>query len=189
MTRNLQYVPYGYEPPTATHKGTMVYYDTFEQITDRALKLFAETGTALSFTKLVLYPLHEETARRMWKQPVRSYYKRVNELGEWQREQAFIAVVIESWEGKRKKYTPIEAAIRFLMEKYATPLFLYMTPETANLCASYASFEEWIRDVRLVISSEPPELHPKLAQYRNRWNTIEEATSRHGKVDKEQAEL
>lgn len=44
MTRNLQYVPYGYEPPIETHKGTMVYYDTFEQITARELELFAETG-------------------------------------------------------------------------------------------------------------------------------------------------
>ncbi|MBE7897967.1 hypothetical protein G7L40_23925 [Paenibacillus polymyxa] len=189
MTRNLQYVPYGYEPPIETHKGTMVYYDTFEQTTASELELFAETGAALSFTKLVLYPLHEETVRRMWKLPVRSYYKRVDELGEWQREQALSAVVIENWEGKRKKYTPIEAAIRFLAEKYATPLFLYMSPETANLCASYASFGEWIRNVRLVLSSEPLELHPKLVQYRNRWNTVKEATNHDSKVDKEEHEL
>ncbi|MGM1020245.1 MAG: hypothetical protein ACQEXV_06780 [Bacillota bacterium] len=189
MTRNLRYVPYGYEPPVETHKGTMIYYDTFEQITARELDIFAKTGGTLSFKKLVLYPLHEETVRRMWKQSVRSYYKRVDDLGEWQREQALSAVVIESWEGKRKKYTPIEAAIRFLAEKYPPPLFLYMSPETANLCASYASFDEWIRNVRLVLSTEPLELHPKLAQYCNRWNTVEEAINRQSKVDKEHPEL
>lgn len=188
MTRNLQYVPYGYEPPIETHKGTMVYYDTFEQITARELELFAETGAALSFTKLVLYPLHEETVRRMWKQPVRSYYKRVDELGEWQREQALSAVVIENWEGKRKSIHRLKQPSVFGGKVY-DPTFLYMSPETANLCASYASFGEWIRNVRLVLSSAPQELHPKLAQYRNRWNTVEEATNRDSKVDKAEHEL
>lgn len=64
-----------------------------------------------------------------------------------------------------------------------------MSPETANLCASYASFDEWIRNVRLLLSTEPLELHPKLAQYRNRWNTVEEAINRQSKVDKEHHEL
>lgn len=59
----------------------------------------------------------------------------------------------------------------------------------ANLCASYASFGEWIRNVRLVLSSEPLQLHPKLAQYRNRWNTVEEAINRDSKVDKAEHEL
>ncbi len=125
MTRNLQYVPYGYEPPIETHKGTMVYYDTFEQITARELELFAETGAALSFTKLVLYPLHEETVRRMWKQPVRSYYKRVDELGEWQREQALSAVVIESWEGKRKSIRRLKQPSVFGGKVYDPTFFVH----------------------------------------------------------------
>lgn len=49
MTRNLQYVPYGYEPPIETHKGTMVYYDTFEQITARELELLPKRGCIIFY--------------------------------------------------------------------------------------------------------------------------------------------
>ena len=80
------------------------------------------------------------------------------------------AVTIEGWEGKRKKYTPIEAALRHMTEKYPAPHFVYLSPEMANQFASFSSFEEWIVKVRLLLSASPGQLHPRLEKYRHRWN-------------------
>ena len=69
MPRNLEYVPYGYEPPKPTTKGTLIFYDLFEQVQEdleQAVAILEER----SFVKLVLYPSHEETAKRMFKEPV-----------------------------------------------------------------------------------------------------------------------
>lgn len=184
MKRNLQYVPYGYEPPPETHKGTLVYYDSFEQISDEQLLQFVRAGENLSFQRLVLYPLHEDTVKRMGTAPVSAFHKRVQRLQEWQDEHESGMIAIEAWEGKRKKYTPIEAAIRFVTEKYKKPLFFYMSPETANVCATFSSFDEWIKNIRLLLIEEPQTLHPKLAQYSHRWSTIQRTNHLDSKVDK-----
>jgi hypothetical protein len=72
MDRISRKVPYGYEEEKdkQTGKGTLVYYDTFQDATDRQLDGAAWLAKERSFAKLVLYPLHEETARRMRKSPV-----------------------------------------------------------------------------------------------------------------------
>ncbi|WP_167201878.1 hypothetical protein [Paenibacillus sp. BK720] len=172
MDRGNRTVPFGHVEEPDTRKGTMVYYDTFQDVTDRQLEQAAAIAKARSFVKLVLYPLHEETARRMWKRPIEPYYKREDFLFDWRREHGDdVMIAVENWEGKRKKYTPIEAAIRHLMEAYPPPLFLYVSPETANAFASYHSFEEWIGKIRLIITEAPPDAHPNLTKFRHRWDT------------------
>ncbi len=163
-------LPYGYEPPVEQRKGTLIYYDSFEHTTDEELDLAVKIAEERSFMKFVLYPLHEETVRRMTKEPVSPFYKRDDRLHEWKRERGHQKVAIDSLEGKRKKYTPIDSALRHLTEAYASPHFLYVTPETANLFASFSSFETWIVKIRLLLTQEPRVLHPRLEQYRHRWD-------------------
>ncbi|MNW52847.1 hypothetical protein D3C74_303860 [compost metagenome] len=174
MRRNIQ-VPFGYEPPQKTRSGTMFYYDSFEEATDEDLLRAAGTAKDRAFEKLVLYPLHEETVRRMFRHvTVSSYYKREDRLHDWKREYDQRDVLIEGWEGKRKKYTPLEAALRHLTEKYPPPYFVYVTPEMGNVLASFSSFEEWIKKVRLILTEEPQQLHPRLQKYRHRWDAGED---------------
>ncbi|WP_379152796.1 hypothetical protein [Paenibacillus sp. sgz5001063] len=174
MKREIQNVPFGYEPPAAERKGTLVFYDSFEHITDQELEQAARTASERKFSKLVLYPLHEETVRRMSKEPVKSFYKREDRLHEWKREQGRSNITVESLEGKRKKYTPLDTALRHISEIYPSPYFLYLTPETANQFASYSSFEEWIVKLRLILSAAPGNLHPRLEKYRHRWDVAGE---------------
>jgi hypothetical protein len=169
MNRDIQSVPFGYEPPPEKRKGTLIYYDTFEGITDGELDLAVESMEHYSFDRLVLYPLHEETVRRMLKEPVSAFHKREKRLFEWRNNRGHLRVIVEGWEGKRKKYTPLDSALRLIEEKYKAPYFLYISPETANLFASFSSFEEWIVKIRLLLTSEPRDLHPKLAEYQHRW--------------------
>lgn len=173
MPRNLEYVPYGYEPPKPTTKGTLIFYDLFEQVQED-LEQAAAILEERSFVKLVLYPLHEETAKRMFKETVSPYYKREKQLVEWIEDHAGSSVVIEPFESKRKKYTPIDTALRHLAEKYGSPHFLILTPEMANAFASFSSFEEWIVKLRLILLSEPPYLHPRLEKFRHRWDVAGE---------------
>ncbi|WGU93968.1 hypothetical protein QJQ58_26265 [Paenibacillus dendritiformis] len=170
MGRSNITVSYGYEPPVEKEKGTLIYYDSFERATEEELDRAAEYAVMYAFKMLVLYPLHEETVKRMAKGSVAAYYKRVNRLEQWARERGGAKAAVEDWEGKRKKYTPLDAALRHLTEKYPSPYFLYVTPETANQLASFSSFTEWIGKLRLLLTSDPEETHPRLRQYAHRWS-------------------
>jgi hypothetical protein len=167
-----QKMPFGYEPPKDENKGTLVYYDSFQHITDRELSLAAYIAKERSFTRLVLYPLHEQSIKRMTKEEVSPFYKREDRLHEWKRESGETNIIVERLEIKRKKYTPIDTALRHLAETYPKPLFLLLSGEMANAFASFSSFEEWIVKIRLLITEEPAQLNPRLIQYRNRWDTI-----------------
>ncbi|OXL81855.1 hypothetical protein BCV73_01300 [Paenibacillus sp. SSG-1] len=177
MKHTVQTVPYGYEPPVQKRKGTLIYYDTFEETDEEGLNEAESLAGVLSFSKLVLYPLHEETVRRMTKEPVSPYYKREKRLEAW-RSDGHGKTVIENWEGRRKKYTPVEAALRHLTEKYPAPHFLLLTPDMANRFASYSTFGEWIVKLRLLLTEEPEAVHPKLEQYSHRWDTAQGAVSK-----------
>ncbi|WNS45487.1 hypothetical protein [Paenibacillus sp. MMS20-IR301] len=170
MKRDIQHVPYGYEPPASERKGTLIFYDSFGHISDMDLLKAAETAIERKFVKLVLYPLHEETVRRMSKEKVEPLYKREDRLHEWKREQGRSFITVEGLEGKRKKYTPLDSAMRHISGIYPAPYFLYLTPDMANLFASYSSFEEWIVKLRLVLSEAPGQLHPRLEKFRHRWD-------------------
>jgi hypothetical protein len=87
MNRNIQSVPYGYQPQEGGPKGTLIYYDSFEQITDEQLDLAVECIEQYSFTKLVLYPLHEETVRVMLKKSISAFHKREKRLLQWKQGQ------------------------------------------------------------------------------------------------------
>lgn len=172
MSEIAQKMPFGYEPPKDDRKGSLIYYDTFEHTSERELDLSADIAKERSFSKLVLYPLHEETVKRMSKESVSAYYKREDKLFEWKRERGEESIVVERLEGKRKKYTPIDSALRHLTQNYPAPHFLFVSSDTANLFASFSSFEEWIVKVRLILIMEPSKLHPRLEQYRHRWESI-----------------
>ncbi|RKP57298.1 hypothetical protein D7Z26_04780 [Cohnella endophytica] len=165
-----QNVPYGYEPRPERNTGTLIYYDIFEDTSNEELDAVADTADGRTFAKLVLYPIHEETAKRMFKFPVSPYYKREKHLREWMLDRASDKTTIDGWEGKRKKYTPIDAALRHLTETLPSPHFLYLTPEMANTFASFSSFEEWIVRIRMLLTAEPVALHPRLERFRNRWD-------------------
>ncbi len=169
MKHTVASVPFGYEPPEESHRGTLIYYDTFENTTDQELDAAEKTAEERSFSRYVLYPLHEETAKRMLKQPVRALYKREKQLASWKQDRGS-AAVIEGFEAKRKKYTPLDTALRHLTDKFPSPHFLYLTAETANLFASYASFADWIVKLRLILADKPERVHPQLEKYRSRWD-------------------
>ncbi|AIQ64196.1 hypothetical protein PSTEL_15015 [Paenibacillus stellifer] len=174
MGRNIQHMPYGYEPSAPERKGTLIVYDSFERTTDEELNAAAEAARDMKFAKLVLYPLHEETVRRMSKEPASSYYKREDRLHEWKRDYGASYITVENLEGKRKKYTPIDSALRHLTERYPAPHFLYLTPDMANQFASFSTFEEWIRKIRLLLSKAPREIHPRLQKFSHRWSVAGE---------------
>lgn len=172
MKETVQKMPFGYEPPKDERKGTIVYYDSFEHTTERELDLAAYISKERLFLKLVLYPLHEQSVKRMTREEVSPFYKREDRLHEWKRDREEENVVVERLEIKRKKYTPIDSALRHLAETYPKPLFMLMTGEMANLFASFSSFEEWIVKIRLLLTDEPARLHPRLMQYRHRWEPV-----------------
>ena len=103
-----------------------------------------------------------------------AYYKREKRLYDWKQGRGQEKAVVDAWEGKRKKYTPIDSALRHLTEILPAPIFLYLTPEMANLFASFSSFEEWIVKIRLILSSESTMLHPRLEKYHDRWDFVNE---------------
>jgi hypothetical protein len=83
---------------------------------------------------------------------------------------------IDRWEGRRKKYTPMDTAFRYLAEKYKGPHFVYVTLDMANTIAAFDSFEEWIKKLRLCIDmklSPSTGIHPKLEAYAHRWDRVE----------------
>jgi len=169
-----QKVPYGYEPPEERTKGTIIFYDSFERVTREELDRAAELAMERSFSRLALYPVHEETMKRMSKEPVLAYYKREKKLYEWKEEREEEWISIDGWEGKRKKYTPIDHALRHLTETLPAPYFLLLTPEMANAFASFSSFGEWIGKLRLILTDMPERPRPELLNVRDRWDLAEE---------------
>lgn len=172
MRQNIQ-VPFGYEPPQKNRKGTIIFYDSFEHTTNEDLEQAVSVAEGRNFEKLVLYPLHEETVRRMFRNDVvTSYYKREDRLHEWKREHGNKSVFIEGFDGKRKKYTPFDSALRQLTEKFPAPYFVYVTPDMANVLASFSSFEGWIVKIRLLLTERPVEIHPRLLKFQHRWEHV-----------------
>ncbi|SDW69958.1 hypothetical protein [Paenibacillus sp. PDC88] len=173
MAREVYSVPYGYEPQEDEIKGTLIYYDDFDGVEDKELANALELTESKKFKKLVLYPLHDATINRMLKHSTQPFYKREDRLHDWKRDQSNERLImVEGWEGKRKKYTPMEAALRHLTEYYPAPHFVFISPLYANLFASYSFFDEWIKKIRLIINDKPRELHPNLMKYENRWEII-----------------
>lgn len=181
VDRTPRTVPYGYEPPVERRKGTLIVYDAFDADRGDAeamLARAAQCAERLAFSALVLYPIHEATLSRMVKGArFEPYVLRADRLHEWKRQSDLIDcdIAVDNWEGKRRKYTPIDAALRHLTERYRPPFFLFLSADTANRFASYDGFANWMKRLRLLIADEPVELHPMLDRCRERWMTAAEA--------------
>ncbi|UUZ82353.1 hypothetical protein LJK88_49590 [Paenibacillus sp. P26] len=176
MARDNIQVPYGYEMPKSGQgeRGSLWIYDSFEGYTMPQLEKVLRLTEERSIARAIFYPLHEETVRRMDRHSVAPYYARTDALrGLLEDSGTDVDWTIEAFEGKRKKYTPIDTALRFLEEKYEKPHFVYMTDFMANLFAGYDSFGPWIKKVRLFIAAETGlQPHPKLEAYGNRWERL-----------------
>jgi hypothetical protein len=155
-------------------KGTLFVFGDFDDIVEKELNSIFEFANERNFVKVVLYPHHDLTLRRMGIQVKNPYHSRVK----WLEELASLSVnpiptVIDEWEGKRKKYTPVETSLAFLKSKYPAPYFLYADQGYAVKISSYVTFEDWIREVRLFIKGDGRFIATKnLEKYNNRWEII-----------------
>ncbi|WP_438449269.1 hypothetical protein [Gorillibacterium sp. sgz5001074] len=173
---NIQ-VPFGYEPPVEVKKGTLIVYDDFSEAGVPQLLEIFRFAEDRGFDHVIFYPIHEETGRRMGLE-LTPYHRRAHQLEELLEEISpqtprRIRVTLDQWEGKRKKYTPVETALDFLTEKNKGPFFVWMTERLASKWGTYASFPEWIRKVRLALS--PPygnPLPPAMKEYESRWEYV-----------------
>ena len=188
MDRNGIKVPFGYEPAEETSKGTLFIYDSFDFGDDENRPATADwldtqgliqlSGWAERrfISRIVLYVPHEETLKRMGVRFPVPLYKREEAL----REAAVslhsgVRTEIDTWERKRKKYTPMDTALRYMEERYKGPYFLGLSEGTANRFASYQGFEDWIRKIRLVVAAGPDfQPHPLLSKHATRWNAAGE---------------
>ncbi|MCR8641295.1 hypothetical protein NV379_01380 [Paenibacillus sp. N1-5-1-14] len=177
MARQQIQVPFGYVEPKATMKGTMIVFDLFEDWDEDAMQVLIQYAEEKSFEKVVLYPQHEETLKRMGIKTTMPYYARVKHLHSLlkmpEANDTFVEIDIDEWEGKRKKYTPLDTSLRFLTEKNKGPYFVFMPDIYANIFAAITEFDMWIKQLRMLIDvKHVPALHPKLQALSHRWDVI-----------------
>ncbi|MBP1934950.1 hypothetical protein J2Z37_004970 [Ammoniphilus resinae] len=152
-------------------KGTLFVFDTFEFVTEEELHEIFNYSEKRGFSQVIFYPQHEETLRRMNIPVSRPYFKRLDLLFELLEESTHVMPAsIDQWEGKRKKYTPIETSLSFLTEKYQSPHFVLMNAIYADKISTYKGFEEQIRKIRLIIRAGD-HFRPNgiLQKYTHRW--------------------
>ncbi|UOF92415.1 hypothetical protein LSG31_09785 [Fodinisporobacter ferrooxydans] len=176
MARGRNMVPFGTEVAESLQKGTLVMMDAFDGFTVYELEQLIDTAEKRDFSSIVLYPHNQKTLKGMGVHIDLPYSKRLDAIRDViDAIRSPVPIQIEPLEGKREKYTPIDYALKFMMEKYDPPLFLYISDVYANQLASFPIFDEWIRKIRLLIvcrKQVPP--HPKLLQYENRWEYIQD---------------
>lgn len=171
LAKGNRQVEYGFKPEDATEKGTLIVLDSFDGFTADRLAKIAETAEAKQFARLVLFPHNEKTLKTMTSLAVQPFHKRAALLEDLVDDlRTGVRVSIDKWEEKRKKYTPVELLLRYFEETYPAPFFFYVTDGYANMFAAFASFDEMIRKVRLLVERRdgvPPSA--KLAEVRKRW--------------------
>ncbi|WP_442604155.1 hypothetical protein [Paenibacillus sp. KN14-4R] len=177
MARQQIQVPFGYVEPKASMKGTLLVFDLFEDWDEEALQRLIQYAEEKSFEKVVLYPQHEETLKRMGLKADLPYHARVKQLYTFLKmpeiNETFVELQLDEWEGKRKKYTPLDASLRFLTEKNKGPFFIYMNDKYANVFAATSEFEQWIKQLRMLIEVKfGHTLHPKLHAMSHRWDEV-----------------
>ncbi|GAA3401834.1 hypothetical protein ACFFNY_34495 [Paenibacillus hodogayensis] len=186
MDRTPMQTDLGHGAESETTKGTLFIYDSFELTEEgeasadggldvAALQMLTKWAEQRWMTRAVLYVPHEETLKRMGVHYPSPLYKREKHLKETvERLDAAVPFSIDGWEHKRKKYTPIDVALRYMHERYASPYFIGMSAAYANRFASYQGFEDWIRRLRLVVVEEarPFDAHPLLRKHENRWHLL-----------------
>jgi sugar phosphate isomerase/epimerase len=170
-------VPFGFETDNQQQgpHGNMWAYGSFTSFSLEQLQRIVELAQRMEMKKLVLYPLHEETLRRVG-EVAEPFYRRVDRLQELLEQMEIkVDTVIERWEGRRKKYTPMDTSFRFLAEKYRGPYFVYVTLDMANKLAAFNDFEMWIKKLRLCVDmkfSTSSTLHPRLQNTTHRWDAV-----------------
>ncbi|KRE59607.1 hypothetical protein [Paenibacillus sp. Soil750] len=175
MARDQIKVPYGYEPPENSDKGTVMVFETFEDWTEHEMSACIAWAEERKFVRVIFYPQHEETLRRMDIRSEMPYYARLKHLEQLLEDvDTNLQVEVDKWEGKRKKYTPLDTSLNFLTEKSSGPHFICMSDRYANLFVTYPSFKEWIKKARLVIFTQfRVPLHGKLNDCAERWETVD----------------
>lgn len=174
MARNRIMVPFGYEPIETNIKGTIFVLDSFNDINPKELERILELTDSRDFDKVIFYPQHEQTLKRMGIDTFYPYHQRVKSLERELKDiNSNVYFEVDKWEGKRKKYTPIETSIAFLTEKHKGPYFLYLNVEMANKFIEYKSFEGLIKNVRLIIKSDSSNrVSHKFDKYQSRIEII-----------------
>jgi hypothetical protein len=177
MAKERQVVDFGYQetPLDVQSRGTLVVLDSFDEFEVEELQHIMEVAKGKHFVKVVLFPHNEKTLRSMGHRDVTPFHKRVKHLEALVEElsPSPIGIRIDRWEEKRKKYTPMEMILRYVEETYKAPYFLYLTDQYANLFSTFASFEECLTKVRLLITKKEG-VHPtsKLETFEKRWEYV-----------------
>lgn len=168
-------VPFGTEPSDYEFtKGIIIVYDTFDDSEEELVNKAVELAETRNFDKVILYPLHEKTGRRMDIEVLSGYRQKVKILEDIiSHLNTDITVEICKLEGKRSKYTPIDTTLSFISEFHKGPYFLMMPDFIANKFATYSSYDKWIREVRLMIHKKENEsLHSKIKNKEKRWEWV-----------------
>ncbi|MFC5452980.1 hypothetical protein [Paenibacillus aestuarii] len=175
MAREQIKVPFGYEQPARSHKGSLLIFETFEDWNEVDMRAMIDFAEARKFVRAIFYPQHEETLRRMGIPCEMPYYARIKLLESMLQEiQSNVTVDVDAWEGKRKKYTPLDTSLHFLTDKYHGPYFIAMSDRYMNLFVTYPSFKEWIKHARFFILPRfGVPLNQKLHDYAERWEVVE----------------
>jgi hypothetical protein len=174
MAKRSNLVDYGHKEGEAVEKGTLFVLDSFEEFTEEDLAKIVELAETRRFTKIVLFPHNEKTLRTMGEEGVSAFHARVKNLAYLAYDSpSSLPIVVDKWEEKRKKYTPMELIVRYFEESYRAPYFLYLSDRYANIFSTFASFEECIKKVRLVIDQKHGLLPTsRLDDYQNRWDYV-----------------
>jgi nicotinic acid mononucleotide adenylyltransferase len=174
--RERRMVDFGYQekPDTRGERGTLCVLDSFDETTLGDVEKMLAIAEGRAFQKVVFFPHNEKTLRSMGLKAVSPFHQRVRRLEELIEEaRSPVTAVVDVWEEKRKKYTPLELIVRYFEETYPGPFFLYLNDGYANACAGFASFAEIIRKVRLLINPvHEVRMHPQLMNYQHRWEKV-----------------
>ncbi|OEH86614.1 hypothetical protein BHU72_10180 [Desulfuribacillus stibiiarsenatis] len=172
--RNIQ-VPFGFEAPDdSDFKGIVFVMDSFEGMTLQGMQKLVAIADERRFNKLVLYPQNEQTLKRLGIKEETPYYKRIDQLKDLIEEAGATGLVtIDQWEGKRKKYTPIDTAVDFLTSKHEGPYFLCVYTTLANQMIAFTSFQTLIKQVRVLIMNDGKHpLREEWNAWQHRWDLI-----------------
>lgn len=174
MARQNITVPFGYKEPNAKVKGTLFVFDSFDDWEEEQVSNLFRFAEERAFASVIIVPQHEETLKRMKYPCDLPFFQRVKNVQSiMDNLPTNTRYVIDQWEGKRKKYTPLDTLLRHLVDKYPGPYFVYMNDWYANIFASTTEFDSWIKRLRLFIEPRLRNpLHSKLMNVEERWEEL-----------------
>ncbi|MGZ4133577.1 MAG: hypothetical protein ACXVC1_00250 [Tumebacillaceae bacterium] len=177
MTKERHMVEFGHRDREldVQSRGTLVVLDGFDEFEAEDLQHIMNVAEGKHFIKVVLFPHNEKTLRSMGYRDMAPFYKRVKHLDALIEDMPSspIALRVDNYEEKRQKYTPMEMILRYVEETYKAPYFLYLTDRYANHFSTFASFEECLKKVRLLIVPKyGTTLTSKLEKAEKRWEYV-----------------